>query len=74
MAGVGTAFLVRTIEMTELILNTVALDVVLHFDEMLFMVLIPEGTMIAIHKTFPFPVRRIRRFIAQLVPVFNWAL
>ena len=35
-------FLVRTIEMTELILNAVALGVVLH--EMLFMVLRPEGT------------------------------
>lgn len=71
---VGAMVLAMAIKMAELILNAVALEVILHPDEMLFQVLMPEQTTHVIHKLFPFPVKQINGFKAQLLPVFKMGI
>ena len=66
---VGTVFLARTVEMTELILNAVALEVVLRIDALLLAVFMPEQANILVHKIFPFPVRRAKGFVVHMRPL-----
>jgi hypothetical protein len=52
---VGVKYLVATIQLEELILNAVALEVILHVDEMLYDIFVPAPSKMVLQKTHPMP-------------------
>jgi hypothetical protein len=52
---VGIKYLAATIQLEELILNAVALEVILHVDEMLYDIFVPASSKMILTKTHPMP-------------------
>eukprot|EP00438_Fugacium_kawagutii_P026111 Skav224739 [mRNA] locus=scaffold3343:67664:77589:- [translate_table: standard] len=81
----GTQWLARTSSITDLILNSVALEAILQSDEMIFASLFPKKIQVAIYELEPLKIRYTRRMgqfescsvgllfcVAVLVPFFLW--
>lgn len=83
----GTQWLARTTNITDLILNAVALEAILQIDEMIFTMLFPKRVQAAIYELEPVKVRFTRRWgqlesclvgclfvVVVLAPFISWVL